>query len=70
LILAIGNHAISRNLGIVLAATTGFTRFPESRHGARVYRADGSEAILGADDALDGEAVLPGFGVTVSPMID
>jgi hypothetical protein len=35
-----------------------------------VYRADGSEAILGADDALDGEAVLPGFGVTVSPMID
>lgn len=28
---------------------------------ARVYRADGSEALLGPDDALDGEDVLPGF---------
>jgi Uma2 family endonuclease len=28
---------------------------------ARVYRADGSESILGATDALRGEAVLPGF---------
>jgi Uma2 family endonuclease len=27
----------------------------------RVYRADGSEALLGPNDALDGEDVLPGF---------
>ncbi len=40
------------------------------RRQARVYRADGSEAILGADDSLDGEDVLPGFSVTVASMID
>lgn len=28
---------------------------------ARVYRADGTESIVGQDDALDGEDVLPGF---------
>ncbi len=28
---------------------------------ARVYRADGSESLLGADDALEGEDLLPGF---------
>ena len=28
---------------------------------ARVYRADGSESEIGADGALDGETVLPGF---------
>lgn len=33
---------------------------PERRV-ARVYRGDGSEAIVGADAALDGEDVLPGF---------
>ena len=27
----------------------------------RVYRADGSEALLGPSDTLDGEDVLPGF---------
>ncbi len=31
------------------------------RRTARVYRADGSESLLGADDGLDGEDVLPGF---------
>lgn len=31
------------------------------RRGARVYRADGSEAQLGADDVLDGEDLLPGY---------
>lgn len=31
------------------------------RRTARVYRADGTESLLGADDALDGEDVLPGF---------
>jgi Uma2 family endonuclease len=28
---------------------------------ARVYRADGSETLLGPSDALDGEDVLPRF---------
>src|SRR5256885_8870418 len=28
---------------------------------ARVYRADGSEALLGANETLDGEGLLPGF---------
>lgn len=31
------------------------------RESATVYRADGSQALLTADDALDGEDVLPGF---------
>jgi Uma2 family endonuclease len=31
------------------------------RRTARVYRADGSESLLAASDALDGEEVLPGF---------
>ena len=29
---------------------------------ARVYRADGTESLLGADGTLSGEDVLPGFG--------
>ena len=32
-----------------------------ARRIARVYRADGSETLVTADRALDGEAVLPGF---------
>lgn len=31
------------------------------RRTARLYRGDGSESLLDADDALDGEDVLPGF---------
>ena len=31
------------------------------RQEARVYRQDGSLAVLGSDDSLDGEDVLPGF---------
>jgi Uma2 family endonuclease len=42
---------------------------PEQRV-ARVYRADGTQAALSAEDALDGEDVLPGFSVRVSEMID
>lgn len=33
---------------------------PIQRH-TRVYRADGTVSIVGADDELDGEDVLPGF---------
>ena len=32
------------------------------RRRALVYRADGSVALLGERDTLDGEDVLPGFG--------
>ena len=28
---------------------------------ARVYRQDGTEAVLSANDTLDGEGVVPGF---------
>ena len=35
---------------------------------ARVYRADGSESILDATDALGGEDVLPGFEYRLSAM--
>jgi Uma2 family endonuclease len=31
------------------------------RREARVYRQDGSLAVLASDDAMDGEDVLPGF---------
>ena len=31
------------------------------RRSARVYREDGTETTLAAEDSLDGEAVLPGF---------
>jgi Uma2 family endonuclease len=37
---------------------------PARRH-ARVYRADGSVAIIGPDDELRGEDVLPGFRCSV-----
>jgi Uma2 family endonuclease len=37
------------------------------RRTAHVYRADGSETLLGPSDALDGEQVLPGF---LCPLVD
>ena len=40
------------------------------RHLARVYRADGSESRLAADDSLDGETVLPGLKIRLLDMID
>ncbi|MGH7711651.1 MAG: Uma2 family endonuclease [Gemmatimonadaceae bacterium] len=38
------------------------------RNNARVYRADGSEALLGERDALDGEDVLPGFTYAIGAL--
>src|SRR6266545_933494 len=38
---------------------------PERRL-ARVYRQDGSEAVVTADRALDGEDVLPGFSCSLA----
>ena len=35
---------------------------------ARVYRADGSESLLGKTDALDGEDVLPQFTLALGPL--
>ena len=37
------------------------------KRAARVYRADGSEALLGPNETLDGEDVLPGFRC---PLVD
>ena len=37
---------------------------------ARVYRPDGSEVLLMANDSLDGETVLPGLIIRISDMLD
>lgn len=42
---------------------------PERRR-ARVYRADGSDSVLGEADYLDGEDVLPGFRASVLELVD
>ncbi len=36
---------------------------------ARVYRADGTESLLGESDALDGEDVLPGFTCAIGMLV-
>ncbi len=41
---------------------------PERRL-ARVYRQDGSEAVVTADRALDGEDVLPGFSCSLASIL-
>ena len=41
---------------------------PERRL-ARVYRHDGSEQIVTADQALDGEDVVPGFACPLSAVL-
>ncbi len=40
------------------------------RRSAHVYRADGTASLLSADDALEGEDVLPGFRELVSTFVD
>ena len=40
-----------------------------ARRQARVYRQDGTEAVLSETDALDGEDMLPGFSCTVAAML-
>ncbi len=37
---------------------------------ARVYRDDGTETLLGPDDALDGEDALPGFACRLQTILD
>jgi Uma2 family endonuclease len=39
------------------------------RRVARVYRLDGSEALVAAKDALDGEDVLPGFSCPLASVL-
>jgi len=51
----LGAHIEETGANLVLLAETGFTRL------ARVYRHDGTEQIVSADEALDGEGVVPGF---------
>jgi Uma2 family endonuclease len=40
-----------------------------ARKFARVYRADGSESFVAADDALDGEGVPPGFSCSLAEVL-
>jgi Uma2 family endonuclease len=40
------------------------------RREARVYRADGSQAVIRDGDTLDGEDVLPGFSCRLSDFLD
>jgi Uma2 family endonuclease len=42
---------------------------PERRV-ARVYRSDGTEANLTADDSLEGEDVVPGLSIRLADMLD
>jgi Uma2 family endonuclease len=39
------------------------------RRRARVYRADGSESEIGADGALEGEEVVPGFACRLDSIL-
>ena len=39
------------------------------RRSARVYRADGSESLVGADESLDGEAVVRGFSCPLAAIL-
>jgi len=36
---------------------------------AQVYRQDGSLSVLGNDDSLDGEDVLPGFSCPLTDVL-
>jgi Uma2 family endonuclease len=38
------------------------------RRGARVYRADGSVSLVGLEDSLDGEDVVPGFSLSLADL--
>ena len=40
------------------------------RREARIYRADGSQSLVGESGALDGEAVLPGFSCRLVEVLD
>ena len=40
-----------------------------ARRQARVYRADGSESLLGAGDTLNGESILPGFACPLAELL-
>ena len=40
------------------------------RQEARVYRLDGSLSVVGGDDSLDGEDVLPGFTCPLKDVLD
>ena len=39
-----------------------------SRQQVIVYRADGSQAMLGVEDVIDGESLLPGFTLSIAEL--
>jgi hypothetical protein len=51
-----------------LRFTTSSNTGPERRL-ARIYRHDGTEQIVTADQALDGEDVVPGFAFPLSAVL-
>jgi Uma2 family endonuclease len=40
------------------------------RRSVAVYRADGSVSVLGMDDTLDGEDVVPGWSLAIGDLFD
>ena len=41
-----------------------------NRREARIYRRDGTLTVLGSEDSLDGEDVLPGFACSLKDILD
>ena len=63
------NEVESKALGWIAAgAQLVWVLFPGSQT-IHVYRADGHDEILGPDDTLSGEGLLPGFEINVSELI-
>jgi hypothetical protein len=58
---------VPRKPGVRLSAVSRLVRAIDScRRRPVVYRADGSVALLGEHDSLDGEDVLPGFSCSLA----
>jgi len=58
-------------IGEFLAAGTRLAWLVDpSRREARIFRRDGSVSVIGADDTLDGEDVLPGFSCPLARVLD
>lgn len=71
LALAIAAYAKAHALGDVVASAGSRMVWvvDPARTEARVYRADGSESVIGRDGALEGEDVLPGFTLPLSAIL-
>lgn len=63
--------AVLAKIGDWLTAGASLVWIVDSeRKTARIYRADGSQALLTGDDSFDGENVLPGFAARLSDMLE